>query len=253
MGEDLTQILQASAQKQFYEDCTLAEELLLRDPKGGVTKRARGSSPHPHLSIPKVSNGPKELSVWCADPSYSFFSTTGWLHPVRPTRPSHITRYFGYQSFLSWSPYRRDLWGPARPQHVQVTADSREGGRERGEKFISTRSPKPVVQRPRDVLTSTHLRTTSTYRCVVSFVTFFSSLSLSLLRAICNNSIYHETRFETSPLTLERRSGSLKMSFLKFISVRSMQPVVSRPRQRLNHGLHRYFHVTFVWYSQSNL
>lgn len=78
--------------------------------------------------------------------------------------------------------------------------------------------------------------------CIIRYVLlFFLSLSRSLLRAICNNTIYHETRFETSPLTLEGRSGSLKMSFLKFISVRSMQPVVSRPRQRLNRGLHRYF------------
>lgn len=74
--------------------------------------------------------------------------------------------------------------------------------------------------------------------CIIRYVLLLLSTSFffSLLRTGYNNTIYHETRFETSPLTLERRSGSLKMSFLKFIPVRSMQPVVSRPRQRLNHG-----------------
>lgn len=230
------------------ENCILAEELVIKRSEKSLgvrllidIKRATPKS----STIPKSCPGVAKR----ADPlTLSLRRQADFI----PSGPSHITRYFGYQSFLSWSPYRQDLWGPARPQRVQVTADSAGRREGKGEKFISTRSPKPVVQRPRDVLTSTHLRTTSTYRCVVSFVTFFSSLSLSLslLRTIYNNTIYHETRFETSPLTLERRSETLKMSFLKFISARSMQPVVSRPRQRLNHSLHRYFHVTFVWDSQ---
>jgi len=192
MGEDLTQILQASAQKQFYEDCTLAEELRSQR---WCNEKSSGFVSSSTFKHPQSLERPQRVIRLVRWPIVLFLFDDR-LTSSRPatTRPSHITRYFGYQSFLSWSPYRQDLWGPARPQHVQVTADSREGGRERGEKFISTRSPKPVVQRPRDVLTSTHLRTTSTYRCVVSFVTFFSSLSLSLFFAR-----YATTRYTTKP------------------------------------------------------
>lgn len=149
MGEDLTQILQASAQKQFYEDCTLAEELLLRDPKGGVTKRARGSSPHRHLSIPKVSNGPKELSVWCADPSYSFSPTTGWLHPVRPLLVPRILR--GTLDIKASSPGARigRIYGGPRDPNVfrSPLTRGKEGGKggrnlfRRGRRSLSCNDP----------------------------------------------------------------------------------------------------------------
>lgn len=219
----------------------------------GVTKRARSSLPSSSTlkrASPKVPKSYPSGATELADPSYSFSSTTARCSradfiPSRTTRPSHIMRYFGYQSFLSWSPYRQDLWGPARPQRVSghCWLAGRKGGEGR-EIYFDEVGEACRATTPRRLNFDTFANNVYVYRCVVLFVICSSPPTFSLLRMVYNNNtIYHETRFETSPLTLERRFGSLKMSFLKFISVRSMQAVVPRPRQRLNHGSYRYFHM----------
>jgi len=100
-----------------------------------------------------------------------------------------------------------------------------------GEQFISTRSPKPVVQWPPDVLTSTHLWTTSSmYRCVAS-VSLSLSLSLSLLRCMVYRDIPQNLLWN-EPVNAWKMVW-VKMSVLKFILVGSTQPVVSWPRNVL--------------------
>lgn len=226
--------------------------ILLRDPshhrllrrkcsppsrRGLIFKRASGTgertSKAPHSGVPErfpksYPSGAAELT----DPSYSFLSTTAalsdWLHPV--PRPSLVHYEVLWVSELPSSTGR--IYGSPRDPSVFRSRVSL-CWLARRVKFISTRSPKPVVQRPRDVLTSTHLRTTSsTYRCVVSFVILVPfSLFLSLLLLRCTVH-HHETRFETSPLTLERRSGS-KCPFWNLFRWGRTQPVVSWPRNVL--------------------
>lgn len=193
-----------------------------------------------------------------ADPSYSFSSTTAQAHELTSSHPAtRILR--GTLDIKASSPGARigRIYGGPRDPNVfrSLLTRGKEGGKGGGEIYFDEVAEACRATTPRRLNFDTFANNVYvSLCCIIRYVLLLLSVSsFSLLRTVYNNTIYHETRFETSPLTLERRSGSLKMSFLKFISVRSMQPVVSRPRQRLNHGLHRYFHVTFVRYGQFNL